>query len=246
MSPGNHRFVKTALAILGLRSHATVWIALFMFVKPAKGETVDARKVYVIDGDTIALARERIRLLAIDAPETRDARWSASASVRRVTRRRPASSTSCGLVAWSISTGMGTTSMGERLRTSSLMAGISVSSSCARSWRCRIGQARRRKPHGSLSGALARKRRRTSSVHRLKEIQFSPEELVGAVQAAVRADRGANPERSQAVGKCGLDQRRAALPQSRRSRTCQGAPRPAPVCAQRAWGLHRGAHCPSC
>ena len=53
---------------------ATVWIALFMFVKPAKGDTVDARKVYVIDGDTIALARERIRLLAIDAPETRDSR----------------------------------------------------------------------------------------------------------------------------------------------------------------------------
>ena len=73
MSPGNHRFVKTALAILGLIAlvTATVWIALFMFVKPAKGETVDARKDYVIDGDTIALARERIRLLAIDAPETR-------------------------------------------------------------------------------------------------------------------------------------------------------------------------------
>ena len=76
MSPGNHRFVRTALAILGLMAlaTATVWIALFMFVKPAKGETVDARKVYVIDGDTLALARERIRLLGIDAPETRDAR----------------------------------------------------------------------------------------------------------------------------------------------------------------------------
>src|SRR3954447_23630969 len=68
MSPGNHRFVKTALAILGLIAlvTVTVWTALFMFVKPAKGETVDARKVYVIDGDTIALASERIRLLAID------------------------------------------------------------------------------------------------------------------------------------------------------------------------------------
>jgi endonuclease YncB( thermonuclease family) len=76
MSPGNRRFVRTALAILGLMALATttVWITLFMFVKPAKGETVDARQVYVIDGDTIALARERIRLLAIDAPETRDAR----------------------------------------------------------------------------------------------------------------------------------------------------------------------------
>jgi endonuclease YncB( thermonuclease family) len=71
MSPGNRRFDRTALAILGLMAFATatVWI-----MKPAKGETVDARQVYVIDGDTIALARERIRLLAIDAPETRDAR----------------------------------------------------------------------------------------------------------------------------------------------------------------------------
>src|SRR5215208_1316585 len=75
MSPGNRRFVRTGLAILGLMAlaTATVWIALFMFVKPAKGETVDARQVYVTDGDTIALARERIRLLSIDAPETRDA-----------------------------------------------------------------------------------------------------------------------------------------------------------------------------
>jgi len=84
MSPGNRRFVKTALAILGLMALATttVWIAVFMFVKPAKGETVDARKVYVINGETIALARERIRLLAIDAPETArlDASASASAS----------------------------------------------------------------------------------------------------------------------------------------------------------------------
>jgi endonuclease YncB( thermonuclease family) len=36
--------------------------------------TVDARKVYVIDGDTVAIARERIRVLGIDAPETREAR----------------------------------------------------------------------------------------------------------------------------------------------------------------------------
>ena len=76
MGPGNHRFARTALAILGLMAlaNATVWIALFMFMKPAKGETVDARQVYVVDGDSIVLAREHIRLLAIDAPETRDAR----------------------------------------------------------------------------------------------------------------------------------------------------------------------------
>ena len=90
MTPGNRRFVKTALAILGLMALATttVWIAVFMFVKPAKGETVDARKVYVIDGDTIALARERIRLLAIDAPETRDARCEREREAGYATKAR--------------------------------------------------------------------------------------------------------------------------------------------------------------
>jgi hypothetical protein len=42
----------------------------------------------------------------------------------------------------------------------------------------------------------------------------------------------------------GLHAAGGALPQSRGSGTCQGTPRPAPVCAQRGWGLHRGAHCP--
>jgi hypothetical protein len=77
MTPGNRRFVKTALAILGLMALATttVWIAVFMFVKPAKGETVDARKVYVIDGETIALARERIRLSGAEAKAARFTQW---------------------------------------------------------------------------------------------------------------------------------------------------------------------------
>jgi len=58
MTPGNRRFVRTALAILGLMAlaTATVWIVLFMFVRPARGDTVDARMFYVIDGDTLALA----------------------------------------------------------------------------------------------------------------------------------------------------------------------------------------------
>jgi endonuclease YncB( thermonuclease family) len=43
-------------------------------VKPARGDTIDPRMLYVIDGDTLALAGERIRLLGIDAPETRDDR----------------------------------------------------------------------------------------------------------------------------------------------------------------------------
>src|SRR5215211_736561 len=76
MTPGNRRFVRTALAILGLMALATavVWVGLFMFVKPARGDTVDPRMLYVIDGDTFMLANERIRLLGIDAPETREAR----------------------------------------------------------------------------------------------------------------------------------------------------------------------------
>jgi micrococcal nuclease len=74
MSPGTRRFVRTALAILMALATATLWIALFMFVKAAKAETVDPHKVYVIDGDTVVIARERIRLLGIDAPETREAR----------------------------------------------------------------------------------------------------------------------------------------------------------------------------
>ena len=35
-------------------------IALVVFVRPTRAETVDAGKVYVIDGDTVAVARERI------------------------------------------------------------------------------------------------------------------------------------------------------------------------------------------
>ena len=67
---------------LGSRSFAVViaavWIALIVVVRPAQGETVDPRKIYVIDGDTVAIARERIRVLGIDAPETREARCDAS------------------------------------------------------------------------------------------------------------------------------------------------------------------------
>ena len=69
-----------ALAILGLMALATtvVWVAVFMFLKPARGDTIEPRLLYIIDGDTLALARERIRLLGIDAPGTRDARCGAS------------------------------------------------------------------------------------------------------------------------------------------------------------------------
>ena len=48
-----------------------IFVAL-AFPAIASAETVEPRRIYVIDGDTIALAGEhqRIRLLDIDAPET--------------------------------------------------------------------------------------------------------------------------------------------------------------------------------
>ena len=75
MSPRSRSFVKTALAIPGLMAlvTATMWITLFILVRPTRGETVDARKVYVIDGDTVAIARERIRVLG---KRSRDPRGS--------------------------------------------------------------------------------------------------------------------------------------------------------------------------
>ena len=41
---------------------------------PAIAETFDGRRTIIIDGDTIALGSERVRILNIDAPETRGSR----------------------------------------------------------------------------------------------------------------------------------------------------------------------------
>ena len=41
---------------------------------PAIAETFDGRRAVIIDGDTIALGSERVRILNIDAPETRGSR----------------------------------------------------------------------------------------------------------------------------------------------------------------------------
>ncbi len=54
--------------------HSRFWISLtaaLALTTAAYGETVDSRRIYVIDGDTIAIRgeRERVRLLDIDAPE---------------------------------------------------------------------------------------------------------------------------------------------------------------------------------
>jgi len=42
----------------------------FILALPASAETFDGRRVIIIDGDTIALGTERVRLLNIDAPES--------------------------------------------------------------------------------------------------------------------------------------------------------------------------------
>lgn len=47
------------------------WIALSVFAAPVLPA---AAGIHVIDGDTIAIGREHIRLVGIDAPETRQAR----------------------------------------------------------------------------------------------------------------------------------------------------------------------------
>ena len=81
---------------LGSRSFvlviATLWIVLIVVVRPApaQGETVDAHKVYVIDGDTLAMAGERIRVLGIDAPETREARCERERAAGYMTKARVA------------------------------------------------------------------------------------------------------------------------------------------------------------
>ena len=43
---------------------------LFLAAVPAASETFDGRRAVIIDGDTIALGSERIRILNIDAPES--------------------------------------------------------------------------------------------------------------------------------------------------------------------------------
>lgn len=44
-------------------------LALFLVVG-ANAETFDGRRVVIIDGDTIAIGTERVRLLNVDAPES--------------------------------------------------------------------------------------------------------------------------------------------------------------------------------
>ena len=46
-------------------------LVLFLTMLPAVAETVDGRQAIIIDGDTVAFGSERVRILNIDAPETR-------------------------------------------------------------------------------------------------------------------------------------------------------------------------------
>ena len=45
-------------------------LAAVLAAAPAGAETVDGSRIVIIDGDTVQLGRERIRLLDIDAPES--------------------------------------------------------------------------------------------------------------------------------------------------------------------------------
>lgn len=66
------RLLHTALG-------AAVFVLLFGIVL-AKAEVVDGDRIVIIDGDTVALpGGERVRILNIDAPETRGARCEAEA-----------------------------------------------------------------------------------------------------------------------------------------------------------------------
>ena len=41
-----------------------------ILARPARAETVDGASIVIVDGDTVAVGAERVRLLDIDAPET--------------------------------------------------------------------------------------------------------------------------------------------------------------------------------
>ena len=53
-----------------------LWSLLIMTAMPAFGEIVDPDAIYAIDGDTLAIGNERIRLVGYDTPETYRAKCS--------------------------------------------------------------------------------------------------------------------------------------------------------------------------
>jgi endonuclease YncB( thermonuclease family) len=58
------------LAAVVLSTTLVFLSALGSMTYPAQAETVDGRRFVIIDGDTVAYRRERIRILNIDAPES--------------------------------------------------------------------------------------------------------------------------------------------------------------------------------
>jgi len=59
-----------------------------VLVYAAKAETVDGRRIVIIDGDTIDVQGERIRILNIDAPESFRSRCEAELKLALKTRAR--------------------------------------------------------------------------------------------------------------------------------------------------------------
>jgi endonuclease YncB( thermonuclease family) len=66
--------------LFGMPAAALLWDAIerplpsLGFLTPAAADTFDGRSAVIIDGDTIALGRERVRILNIDTPETHEPR----------------------------------------------------------------------------------------------------------------------------------------------------------------------------
>lgn len=54
----------------------------------AVGEVISARKIYMIDGDTIAISDQRFRLVGFDTPETRHAECSYELALGNEATRR--------------------------------------------------------------------------------------------------------------------------------------------------------------
>jgi len=70
---------------------ALLTLALFVFgflMYGARAETVDGRRIVIIDGDTIDVQGERIRILNIDAPESFRSRCEAELKLALRTKER--------------------------------------------------------------------------------------------------------------------------------------------------------------
>jgi endonuclease YncB( thermonuclease family) len=52
-----------------MRTLGAAVLAVLLVVAPASAETVDGSRLYILDGDTVSLGRERIRIANIDSPE---------------------------------------------------------------------------------------------------------------------------------------------------------------------------------